>query len=152
MALLRLVYDDLIQQKLDEFVNYWNTHPIRKQHVAVDSPNGVPDTLFFNPESYQHPQTGARGQAFGVPVDAVDLQACIEFVYKYEADRGGQAAPTRGDPSRITRGDLTLPMVPIFREILSTLATPTMSNARSVYQVALWLYRKRTEGGEPEAA
>jgi hypothetical protein len=52
MAPLRLVYDDLIQQKLDEFVNYWNTHTIRKQHVAVDSPNGVPDTLFFNPESY----------------------------------------------------------------------------------------------------
>ena len=84
--------------------------------------------------------------------DRRDLQACIQFVNKYEADRGGRAAPTRGDPSRITRGDLTLPMVPIFREILSTLATPTMSNARSVYQVALWLYRKRTEGGEPEAA
>ena len=48
MALLRLVFDDLVATSMHSFAQEWNTHPIRKQGLT-HSPSGVPDHLFSNP-------------------------------------------------------------------------------------------------------
>jgi hypothetical protein len=49
MALLRLIFDDLVRTAMQDHVTEWNTHPIRKQSLT-HSPSGVPDALFSNPE------------------------------------------------------------------------------------------------------
>jgi len=140
MALLRLVYDDVIKLKLAKFIVWWNTHPIRAQHQAVDSPHGRPDDLFANPSAYVRPDNNNSGEAFGMEVESADLDACDEFVNDYEQKRGDRPAPMRGDPKRITRADLTLPFVGALNGILSTLATPTMHSAKSIYKVALYMH------------
>jgi len=142
MVLLRLVYDDLVQLKLNEFVHWWNTHPIRFQaSAAAHSPHGVPDNLFDNPESFVGHE--GPGQAFGIPVVEADLDACDQFVTDYESKR--VEVPRRGDPSRITRGDLSHYAVPDLRRILSQLGRPTMRSANSIYRVALYTYKQEQD-------
>ena len=49
MEALWFCFNQLLQQDLDFFMLYWNTHYIRQsRHETVA---GRPDELFFNPES-----------------------------------------------------------------------------------------------------
>jgi hypothetical protein len=137
MALLRLVYEPLITAKLNEFINWWNEHPIRKQYGVRDSPFGVPDALFHHPESHSR-NDGSPSTSFAQSVCDEDLLACDSFVNEYESNRTIQ--PPRHDrQGRITRADLSLPQVPELVKILVDLATPTMESAKSIYRVALYM-------------
>ena len=40
----------LLRKELDEFVDHWNTHPIRKSQP--ESPGGFPDDMFDVPEQF----------------------------------------------------------------------------------------------------
>ncbi len=141
MALLRLVYDDLVNLKFREFIQWWNAHPIRKQYAVHDSPSGVPDNLFYNPSSVQY-DDGTCAQAFGQPVLDAELDACDSFIDDYESKRPAQAQASEG-LTRITRGDLSLPCVSEMTRILSELAKPTMENAKSIYRVALFMLAQK---------
>lgn len=48
-ACIRYCFLTLIQQALDNFTAYWNSHTVRK---SSDSPGGIPDVLFFTHRSY----------------------------------------------------------------------------------------------------
>jgi hypothetical protein len=138
MALLRLVYEPLITRQINEFINWWNEHPIRKQYGVHDSPSGVPDSLFHHPESHAR-SDGSPSSSFAQSVCDEDLLACDSFVNEYESNR--TVPPPRHDNQgkRITRADLSLPQVPEMSKVLVDLATPTMGSAKSIYRVALYM-------------
>jgi hypothetical protein len=140
MVLLRLVFNDLVEAKLKEFTAWWNEHTIRKQWHVRESPNGIPDKLFFDPASFS--RADGPAQFFGQSVLDADLVACDEFLKEYDAKRRVPIpAEMPEQPSvqpRITRADLSLSVVPLLREILAEMATPTMLNAKSIYRVALY--------------
>jgi len=50
------VFKDLLQTELDQKKNWWNMHYIRKSKPGVVS--GVPDTLYFLPESKGYYECG----------------------------------------------------------------------------------------------
>lgn len=141
MVLLRLVYGDLIDKKFDEFREWWNTHSMRMTPANPDSPSGRPDQLFFAPEVHERRDDGTLARAYGHPVDTADVRVCRDFLAEYAGDRKEPGPSVIG--TRITRADLFIPETSVLVEILGELATPTMSNAQSIYKVALFMFDHR---------
>lgn len=48
---VRFCFGPLIQRELDEFVNEWNHHRIRKSKMA-ECPGGIPELLYRLPQQY----------------------------------------------------------------------------------------------------
>lgn len=64
-------FSRLIQQELDELMEHWNTHRIRKsRHNTV---SGRPDAIFFNPDSY-------GGNDMKVQVEMEEITQAIENI------------------------------------------------------------------------
>ena len=42
---------DILQDEMEEFVLYWNSHPLRRNRIAL-CPHGIPDDIFEMPENY----------------------------------------------------------------------------------------------------
>ena len=70
-------FSGLIQQELDDILEHWNTHRIRKsRHNTVA---GRPDVIFFDPESY-------GGSDMKVQVEIRQMNQAIENINEPDED------------------------------------------------------------------
>jgi len=97
MALLRLVYDDLVKAKFQELIHRHNNPRIRSTPQNPDTPAGKPDELFFSPEQYTRPDDKTPGVNYKIEPDEEDMAECFHFLDQYEQKRG--AAPEVTYPS-----------------------------------------------------